>query len=121
MELDPVSPIINAWLGWRYFFARQYDVAIEQYLKTLEMDPTFVPAHHVLGQAYEQKSMPEKAIVELKKAVSLSGGSSLYVSSLAQAYAIGGRRSEAEMLLHQTKERNTLMFHLSTLRSSTPD
>jgi len=121
LELDPVSPIINAWLGWRYFFARQYDVAIEQYLKTLEMDPTFVPAHHVLGQAYEQKSMPEKAIDELKKAVSLSGGSSLYVSSLAQAYAIAGRRSEAETLLHQTNERNTLMFHLSTLRSSTPD
>ncbi len=121
LELDPVSPIINAWLGWRYFFARQYDVAIEQYLKTLEMDPTFVSAHHVLGQAYEQKSMPEKAIDELKKAVSLSGGSSLYVSSLAQAYAIAGRRSEAETLLHQTNERNTLMFHLSTLRSSTPD
>ena len=65
--------------------------------------------------------LPEKAIDELKKAVSLSGRSSLYVSSLAQAYAIAGRRSEAEMLLHQTNERNTLMFHLSTLRSSTPD
>jgi tetratricopeptide (TPR) repeat protein len=105
LELDPVSPIINAWLGWRYFFARQYDAAIEQYLKTLEMDPTFVPAHLVLGQGYEQKSMPEKAIDELKKAVSLSGGSSLYVSSLAHAYAIAGRRSEAEMLLRQLNER----------------
>ena len=105
LELDPISPIINAWLGWRYFFARQYDLAIEQYLKTLEMDPTFVPAHLVLGQGYEQKSMPEKAIDELKKAVSLSGGSSLYVSSLAHAYAIAGRRGEAEMLLQQLIER----------------
>ncbi len=104
-ELDPISPIINAWLGWRYFFARQYDLAIEQYLKTLEMDPTFVPAHLVLGQGYEQKSMPEKAIDELKKAVSLSGGSSVYVSSLAHAYAIAGRRKEAEMLLRQMTER----------------
>jgi TolB-like protein/Tfp pilus assembly protein PilF len=105
LELDPVSPIINAWLGWRYFFARQYDLAIEQYLKTLEMDPTFVPAHLVLGQGYEQKSMLEKAIDELKEAVSLSGGSSLYVSSLAHAYAIAGRRGEAEMLLRQMNER----------------
>jgi len=105
LELDPVSPIINAWLGWRYFFARQYERAINQYLKTLEMDPTFVPAHLVLGQAYEQKSMPGKAIDELKKAVSLSGGSSLYVSSLAHAYAIAGRRGEAEMLLRQMNER----------------
>lgn len=105
VELDPISPIINAWLGWRYFFARQYDVAIEQYLKTLEMDPTFVPAHLVLGQGYEQKSMPKKAVDELKKAVSLSGGSSVYVSSLAHAYAIAGRRREAEMLLRQLNER----------------
>jgi TolB-like protein/DNA-binding winged helix-turn-helix (wHTH) protein/Tfp pilus assembly protein PilF len=105
LELDPLSPIINAWLGWRYFFARQYGLAIEQYLKTLEMDPTFVPAHLVLGQGYEQQSMSEKAIDELKKAVSLSGGSSLYVSSLAHAYAIAGRRSQAEMLLRQMSER----------------
>ena len=105
LELDPVSPIINAWLGWRYFFACQYDLAIEQYLKTLEMDPTFVPTHLVLGQAYEQNSMPEKAIDELKKAVSLSGGGSLYVSSLAHTYAIAGRRSEAEMLLRQMNGR----------------
>ena len=105
LELDPVSPIINAWLGWRYFFARQYDLAIEQYLKTLEMDPTFVPAHLVLGQGYEQKSMPEKAIDELQEAVSLSGGSSLYVSSLAHAYATAGRRAEAERLLRQMNER----------------
>jgi tetratricopeptide (TPR) repeat protein len=105
VELDPVSPIINAWLGWRYFFARQYDLAIQQYLKTLEMDPTFAPAHLVLGQGHEQKFMPDKAIDELKKAVSLSEGSSLYVSSLAHAYAIAGRRGEAEMLLQQMNER----------------
>ena len=69
------------------------------------MDPTFVPAYLVLGEAYEQKSMPEKAIDELQKAVSLSGGSSLYVSSLAHAYAMAGRRSEAETLLRQLNER----------------
>ena len=30
-RLDPLSPIINAWLGWRHHFARQYDAAVEQY------------------------------------------------------------------------------------------
>ena len=51
LELDPLSPIINAWLGWRYYFARQFDQAIAQYLRTLEIDENFVPAHLVLGQA----------------------------------------------------------------------
>lgn len=69
------------------------------------MDPTFLPAHLVLGQGYEQEAMPEKAIPELQKAVSLSGGSSLYLSSLAHAYATVGRRSEAETLLRQLHER----------------
>jgi TolB-like protein/DNA-binding winged helix-turn-helix (wHTH) protein/tetratricopeptide (TPR) repeat protein len=121
VELDPVSPIINAWLGWRYFFARRYDVAIEQYHKTLEMDPTFVPVHLVLGQGYEQKSMPDKAIDELKKAVSLSGGSSVYVSSLAHAYAIAGRRKEARMLLRQLNEqaKHTYVpaFHIAIIHA----
>ena len=106
VELDPISPIINAWLGWRYFFARQYDRAIEQYLKTLEIDPTFAPAHLVLGQGYEQESQLEGAISELDQAVKFSQGSSLYVSSLAHAYAVAGKRSEAELLLHQLQDQS---------------
>ena len=35
----------------RVYFARQVDQAIAQYLKTLEIDENFVPAHLVLGQA----------------------------------------------------------------------
>jgi TolB-like protein/DNA-binding winged helix-turn-helix (wHTH) protein/Flp pilus assembly protein TadD len=105
LELDPLSPIINAWLGWRHYFARQLDQAIGQYLKTLEIDENFVPAHLVLGQAYEQKAMTEEAIAELQKAVKLSKGGPLYVASLAHALAAFGRRSEADKLLVQMIDR----------------
>jgi TolB-like protein/DNA-binding winged helix-turn-helix (wHTH) protein/Tfp pilus assembly protein PilF len=105
LELDPISPIINAWLGWRYFFARQYELAIQQYVKTLEIDPSFAPAHLVLGLAYEQQSQPEQAIAELTKAADLAGGRSLYVSSLAHAYAIAGRRGHSEELLRQLRDQ----------------
>ena len=121
VELDPVSAIISAWLGWRYFFARQYDRAIEQYLKTLEIDPRFAPAHLVLGQGYEQKSQLEGAINELEQAVKFSQGSSLYVSSLAHAYAIAGKRSEAELLLHQLQDQSqktyVAPFHIALVYS----
>ena len=63
-RLDPLSPIINAWLGWRYYFAGDADRAIEQYRKTLEIEPNFAPAHLVLGQAYERKAMLEEATFE---------------------------------------------------------
>src|SRR5438874_2874370 len=40
LELDPLSSRFGASLGWLHCFARQYDAAIEQYRKTLELDPT---------------------------------------------------------------------------------
>ena len=97
-ELDPLSSIINTWVGSRYFFARKYDKAIDLYRSALEMDPKFVPAHLVLGQAYEQTGMLQPAIAELETAVRLSGGSPVYVASLAHAYGIAGRRGDAEKL-----------------------
>jgi TolB-like protein/DNA-binding winged helix-turn-helix (wHTH) protein/Tfp pilus assembly protein PilF len=103
-ELDPLSTIINTWLGSRYFFARQYDKAIEEYRNAVEMDPNFVPAHLVLGHAYEQKGMLKEAIVEFERAVSLAGSSSIYAASLAHAYGVSGRRVEALRVLEDLRK-----------------
>ncbi len=54
-ELDPLSLIINTYVGHILYWARQYDQAIEQHRKTIELDPNFGPAHLRLGMAYEQK------------------------------------------------------------------
>ena len=103
-ELDPLSTIINTWLGSRYFFARQYDKAIEEYRNAVEMDPNFVPAHLVLGHAYEQKGMLKEAIVEFERAVSLAGSSSIYAASLAHAYGVSGRRVDALRVLEDLRK-----------------
>lgn len=102
-ELDPLSNIINTWVGSRYFFARQYDRAIEQYRNAIQMDPEFVPVHLVLAHALEQKHMYPEAVMELEKAVRLSGGSAIYVASLAHAYGAAGRRSEAQKALDELR------------------
>ena len=49
--------------GYGFFFARQYDDAIDQLRKTLELDPGYVPALTVLGSAYVQKSMCQEGMV----------------------------------------------------------
>ena len=49
-----ISPIIQTWVGLRYYFAGKYDDAIAEYRKALELDPDFAPAHWHLGWAYEQ-------------------------------------------------------------------
>ncbi len=109
-ELDPLSNIINTWVGSRYFFARQYDQAIEQYRNAVEMDPNFVPAHLVLGQAYEQKGMLQESIAEIERAVSLSAGSPVYIASLAHACGRAGRRTQAVKLLGDLKKTAAQRF-----------
>jgi TolB-like protein/DNA-binding winged helix-turn-helix (wHTH) protein/Flp pilus assembly protein TadD len=103
-DLDPLSSIINTWVGSRYFCARRYDMAIEQYRSVAERDPSFVPVHLALGQAYEQKAMLQEAIAELRRGVELSGGSPVYVASLAHACGLAGRADEARRLIDELQK-----------------
>jgi len=52
--LDPFSLIINSVVGWIYYEGRQYDQAIQQCEKTVEMDPNYAPALLDLGNIYLQ-------------------------------------------------------------------
>jgi len=54
--------------------------------------------------------MLEEANAELERAVSLSGGSPVYVASLAHARAIAGRRMEALKLLEGLKKKSRYSF-----------
>jgi serine/threonine-protein kinase len=67
LALDPFSLIINTNLGRTYYIARQYDRAIDQYRKALEMDAAFPRAHERLQEAYEQKGMFREAIADLEQ------------------------------------------------------
>ena len=89
VELDPLSPIINADLGTTFYYARRYDDSIAQLRKTLEIDPTFFFAHYSLGIALQAKGDLSSAIVEYEKAKQLSSDnllvSTLYAAAKAQA------------------------------------
>lgn len=62
LALDPLSSSVNATLGWVLHFSRRYDEAIEQYQKTLQIDPGFFPRYHFLTMSYEQKGLYDEAI-----------------------------------------------------------
>src|SRR5262249_16956474 len=55
-QLDPLSPSISLGLGFQFYLAKQYAMAIEHYRKTIEMFGSYTPAHLNLGQAYLQQS-----------------------------------------------------------------
>jgi serine/threonine-protein kinase len=104
VELDPFSGFINLDLGGSLYFARRYDAAIEQERKILELDPNFILAHYVLGMAYVQKSMYEEGIAEFQKVLEILPGDVRPLSGLGNAYAVAGRRAEAQKVLDQLND-----------------
>ncbi len=101
-ELAPLSLGTGVDLGRGYYFARQYDRAIAQYERVIELDPNFSAAHSMLGMALLEKHEYDRAIAELQKGIALSGGQSVF---LPYAYAVAGRKKEAQQELTGCLER----------------
>ena len=109
VELDPLSLINNADLGWLYFNARRYNEAEAQARKTLEMDSHFYLAHYYLGEVLQFKGQLTEAIAEYKKAAELDDDP-FVLGLLAQAYAKLGQRDEALKMLGQLQELATRRY-----------
>ncbi|MBA3242691.1 MAG: tetratricopeptide repeat protein [Acidobacteria bacterium] len=102
LHLDPLSLPISSSLAWALYSTRRYDEAIEQCEKTLKVDPNFARTHLYLGEIYVQKSMYDEAIAEFHKAEELSADLWAKVE-LAHAYAVSGRRNEADKILNDLR------------------
>jgi tetratricopeptide (TPR) repeat protein len=96
-ELDPLEMEVNMDIATLFNFLRQYDRAIEQYQKTIEMDPNYAPMRQRLALAYQKKGMYEEAIAEVKKG---NDGA----AQLGYAYAVAGRTEQARKILDDLKE-----------------
>jgi len=106
-DLDPLSLIIKAIGGMLFLHSRQFDQGIEQCQKVLDSNPSFTVAHLYLGWNYLPKGMYEEAIAEFQKASDLSEGLfSMAQSHLGYAYAVSGKRDEAQKILDQLDERS---------------
>ena len=103
VELDPLSPVINADLGVTLYLARRYDEAIEQLRKTLAIDPTFFYAHYNLGIALQLKGDLSAAISEYEKAKQLSGDSYV-IALLGAAKGLAGDKKAAEQALRNVDQ-----------------
>jgi tetratricopeptide (TPR) repeat protein len=98
MELDPLSPSINAFAGSALYMARQYDKSAEQLAKITAAEPSYAPAHYFLGFTREKQGNLNEAIQEFQKAVDLSGGDPSYLAAVAHACALSGHQSQARVI-----------------------
>jgi TolB-like protein/Tfp pilus assembly protein PilF len=104
LELDRLGLIINAHLGWHYLYSNEPDLAIEQFERTLELDPSYGLAHWYLGQAFNRKEMYGEALTELKKAKGLLKQNVGVEADIACTNALAGKESAARKILHELNQ-----------------
>jgi serine/threonine-protein kinase len=109
-ELDPLSLPINTNYGWILYLAREFDRAIEQCLKTIEVESAFGLTHRRLAQAYEQVGRYGEAEAELEKAEKYSGEDAELISARGHLYAMTGRRDEARGALDALEEMSKVRY-----------
>jgi TolB-like protein/cytochrome c-type biogenesis protein CcmH/NrfG len=102
-QLDPLSLNTNGALADALSYAGQYDEAIEQCAKTLDLDQNFWWPHDRLGEIYERRGQYSESIAEFQKARQLDNNP-LILAKLAGAYAISGKSAEAKKLINELKQ-----------------
>jgi TolB-like protein/Tfp pilus assembly protein PilF len=102
-ELDPLSTSPINLLAMCYFFRRDYDKALEQWRKSLEISPNSAIAHFNLFHLYMAKSMPGEAVRELEQRLKLEGRTD-DAKRISKSYQHNGWR-EALRVLAQISEK----------------
>ncbi len=72
-ELDPLSLIVRADLGFAYFLAGQDDRAEEEYQKVVSANPDFLPVHFYLSQYYLHTGQYDLWLKEIVADTTLAG------------------------------------------------
>jgi TolB-like protein/Tfp pilus assembly protein PilF len=103
IELDPVTPMTNLWLGAMYFYEGQYDESIAHLNRTRALDSTFIYANTHLAYAYTMKTDTAKALYYADKAMSGNIYETSAVGSMGWVYAKCGETEKAKEILNQLK------------------
>jgi len=99
LVLDPLSVHHSGWLARFYLYARDYQAAIAQGQKTLELDEEYVRAFVFIGSAYLAQGDAQAALEWYQRGQSLERSVRSYDAMIVRALAALGRREEAEEIL----------------------
>ena len=119
IETRPGRFLNYAILGIIYYEWGKDDEAVEALEECKELNPYFDAAYFGLALVYTKLEKYRKAAGYAKKALKLSGRSTLNQSVLGYIYAVSGRESEAremaDRLSSEYDESYTSPYHLSVL------
>jgi tetratricopeptide (TPR) repeat protein len=88
-----------------YFLMREYDKAIAECQKCIEVDPTFLVGLYVKAMAHTRKAQYDLALPLIEQATALSGRAPFYLGLLGQIYAETGRTADVDLVLAELNSR----------------
>jgi serine/threonine-protein kinase len=101
LDLDPLNATFMVHLGWHFCYARQYEDALEQLRKAIDMAPKHGMARVFRAMALVQKAGHTEAIDEAQQATLLTPDWSATTATLGYALAVAGKRDAALKVLDE--------------------
>jgi pentatricopeptide repeat protein len=114
-HLDPMSLVLQAAECAVLVWAQQYDAAIVNGQKTVELEPTYYLGHLYLSWAYLMQGTPLEAIKPAEEAVRLSAACPPSLAALGNAYALSGQPEKARDVVERMEHQS---YHPSVYISS---
>jgi eukaryotic-like serine/threonine-protein kinase len=103
--LDPLAAEPPEVMGQDLYLARRYPEAVDQFRKTLDLDPKYFLAHLGLALTYMVQGKSRDAIAAAQSATEDEPLADWPTAVLGMAYAAAGQRAEAEKLLSEMKQK----------------
>ncbi len=110
-ELDPFGIVSTHNWGAQCYVMGDYDCAVEQLRRTLEIAP-YPSAYRWLGLAYAQQRRWDDAIAALQKAVEVAPERPDFLASLAYVQARAGKTADARGSLQRAKAQPLEAFDI---------
>ena len=99
LESDPLSLLMQGWLGVMLVLAHKWDRALDQAHLLLQLSPSTFWGHFIFGVTYREKRMFDKAVSALRAAIEVSGGMPGLIGWLGLTLGMNGSAAEARLLL----------------------
>ncbi|MGK7394376.1 MAG: tetratricopeptide repeat protein, partial [Candidatus Cyclobacteriaceae bacterium M3_2C_046] len=93
-ETDPLDVHTRWQLGLTYYFSRRFEESITAFNKALEIDSNFGEALRFRGLAWAYLGNHKKALIDINRALELTGGQGLADVDLLVAKILMGKKEE---------------------------
>jgi TolB-like protein/DNA-binding winged helix-turn-helix (wHTH) protein/Flp pilus assembly protein TadD len=107
LDLGPSSTMTESASDYQM---RDYEALLEASRRGVASNPNEWTEHYNLAVAYTGTRKLLEAVYEYQKAVELSGGNPDASAALAHAFAVIGRRAEAEKILHDLERKSKTAY-----------